>query len=104
MSKPKTREELRNEILTTPYVDLEPHVQRGSVIVLDKGMDLLQVALSVAQDDKAMISALILKKLLVKATLQDYEKWKREKQFFNVIILQPYVLVQSAVAISPKAN
>ena len=104
MSKPKTRDELRNEILTTPYVDLEPHVQRGSVVVLDESVDLLQTALSIAQDDKAMISALIIKKLLVKASPQDYEKWKREKQFFNVIIIQPYVLVQSAVAISPMAN
>ena len=60
----KTKEDLRKEIMMAPYVDLEPHVQSGSVIEVDEGLDFLEVALSIAKDDKAMISALIMKKLL----------------------------------------
>jgi hypothetical protein len=100
----KTLEELKQEILVTPFVDLEPHVARGSVVVVDESLDFLQVALSIAKDDKAFISALILKKMLVKATPTDYESWRRDKRFFKVIILQPFVVVQNSVALKPHNN
>lgn len=95
----KTKDDLRKEIMMVPYVELEPHVQRASVIEVDESLDFLEVALSIAKDDKALISALIMKKLLNRATENDYNRWKNDKRFFNFIILQPYVLVQNATAL-----
>jgi hypothetical protein len=104
MAKLPTLEKLKEELLTVPFIDLEPHVARGSVVVVEEGLDLLAVAMAVAKDDKALIGALILKKQLTRATNIDYEAWKREKKFFNLLIIQPFVLVQSCVALSPIHN
>ena len=100
----KLKEKLKSEILMVPYPDLEPHVERGSVVVVDESLDMLSVACSISQDDKAYVSSLILKKLLTKASPLDYQTWKREKRFFNSLIIQPFVVVQYHVALNNIDN
>jgi hypothetical protein len=97
-------EELRSQIATVPFVELEPHVVRQAVVVIDDGLDLVQVAMLFAKDSKDEVSRLLNEELIAKATLADSQRWRYEKRFFNMIIVQPFVLVQSVAALNGTLN
>ena len=99
-----TLEELQAQILVVPFVDMEPHLKRGAVIVIDEELDLAQVGLWLARDNKEEISKLIEAQLLTKASPLDFEAWRREKRFFKILIVQPFVVAQNFTALSPQNN
>jgi hypothetical protein len=95
-----TREELNSQTLVVPFVELEPHVQRGTVIVLHDRLDLAEVGLMLARDDQAGIRELLLNAELTKASRDDFEQWREEKKFFRILIIQPFVLAQHFAALA----
>ena len=100
-----TLEELNAQIFVAPFIDLEPHIKRGAVILIDESLDLAEVGLMLAKDDKDSVSKLISENLFTKASGADFENWRRDKRFFRLLIVQPFVIVQMFVALSePKPN
>lgn len=93
-------EELKEQVMVVPFVDLEPHVQREAVFVLREGLDLAQVGRWVAQDHREEIARLLSENLLVKATFQDVSEWREQKRFFSILIVQPFVLAQNFSALA----
>ncbi len=96
--------ELNEQILVVPFVELEPHLKRGAVIVIDESLDLAEVGLLMANDNKAAIVDLLNEHLMTKASSVDYEAWRREKRFFKFLVIQPFVVVQNYVALSPTKH
>ncbi|MBS1984612.1 MAG: DUF2288 family protein, partial [Bdellovibrionales bacterium] len=61
---------------------------------------LAEVALLVAEDKAQAISKLVEQSLITKASPLDLEVWRREKRFFRILIVQPFVLAQNFVALA----
>jgi len=99
-----TLDELNAQALVVPFVEMEPHLKRGAVILVDPTLDLAEVGLMLAQDDRPAVESLLQQQLLEKASMRDFEAWRRDKRFFRILIVQPFVLAQDFVALSPQDN
>lgn len=77
------------------FSDLRAHLTRDAVVVVDASLDLLEVGMAVAQDDKARVGAWIESGLLGKPSLETLERWsKLAGQAWISLVVQPFVLVR----------
>jgi hypothetical protein len=97
-------DELRSQISMVPFVELEPFVSKGVVVVVDQSLELAKVAVMFANDSKADVAKLLEDGRLAKANHIDLRQWRYEKRFFNVLIVQPFVLVQTAITLNGDLN
>jgi len=76
--------------------DLETHIKRGVVIVVDEHLNLLDVAMNIAEDNAEQVSTWMQTGQLAQPTSLQIDAWEKEanKRFVSVIV-QPYVLVQA---------
>lgn len=89
------RKALKQVLDTAQWSWLLPHQNRGAVILVAAGLDLLEVAFKVATDDKLTIQSWIDGQQLARATEEQLEAWKDiSDKPFAVIVVQPYVLAQ----------
>ncbi|MBE9028274.1 DUF2288 family protein [filamentous cyanobacterium LEGE 11480] len=77
---------------------LVPHAERDAVIIVDDGLDLVEVGLAIAQDQTQPVNHWIAEQLLVKPTMEQKIVWEKADQTrFSALIVQPYVLIQALV-------
>lgn len=76
---------------------LSPHADKGSVVLVDPALDLVEVGYAIATDDVATVDRWIAEALLTKPTSVQMSEWgqSQSKQFTSLIV-QPFVLVQDA--------
>lgn len=90
------RAKLRAEIAVTDAASLLPHHRRGALFVLAPGLDLLDVAVAIAADDRARVGALIDAGGLRRPGLAELADWCVDAaQRFQFAIVQPYVVAQA---------
>jgi hypothetical protein len=94
------REKLRGEVLSSYWEDLAPHQQRGGLLLLAPALDLLDVAVAMAKDDKESVARWLARKTLWRASEADrarYESDAEEEagQRFQFVVVQPWVLAQA---------
>lgn len=78
---------------------LSPHAKRGSVVVVDPALDLVEVGVAIARDDVAAVNHWIAEELLTKPTPDQIEHWEQaQSKQFTSLIVQPFVLVQDTVS------
>lgn len=96
MNDPKTEllSKIESEILLAPIHDLEPHIERGALLLLDQKVNLAQCAYDISIDNKSAIEALLDKQLLFRANASQIAEWKSAKRFFHFVIVAPFVLAQ----------
>ena len=76
--------------------DIKPHAQRDAVIVVNETLNLLDVGVAIAQDDKKAVEHWITEQLISKPSNQQLSDWNIDQtQLFKTLIVQPFVLVQS---------
>ena len=91
----KTREELLREKVEADWASLRAHLERGGLINVDKGLDLVEVALKVTEDDTAAIGEWISSGALTKPSIEQIAQWDADKQkCFSMVIVSPYILIQ----------
>lgn len=74
---------------------LMPHAQRDSLILINPELDILDVAMAIANDDTAKVQRWISESLITKPSQVQISNWNQEQsKRFNALIIQPYVLVQ----------
>jgi hypothetical protein len=89
------REKLRSEILPSEWAMLAMHHRRDAIFMVDDQLDLLEVALAVAQDDAEVVQAWIEAGRIARPTLEQVACWEAEEGApFLSVIVQPYVLAQ----------
>jgi hypothetical protein len=77
------------------FGDLRAHVVRGAVIVVAPSLDLLDVAVCVAKDDKTAVGAWIEAGLLGKPSANQLAAWSAfTEPRLRSVVVAPYVLVQ----------
>ncbi|MEL4894169.1 DUF2288 domain-containing protein [Crocosphaera sp. Alani8] len=90
------KKQLKNEMADVDWNDIKPHAQRDAVIVVNGKLDLLEVGVAIAQDDKKAVEHWITEQLISKPSNQQLSDWNiNSTQLFKTLIVQPFVLVQS---------
>lgn len=88
-------ESFKRDLAEVNWRELKIHLQRDAIIIVSSELDLVEVGVSVADDDKASVEAWIAANLLGKPTEVQLKKWEQETdRLFQMLIVQPYILVQ----------
>lgn len=88
------RVKLNAETGRIAWPELQRHFARGAVIKVVPGMDLVEVALAVARDDKAAIAAWLADGRITRAGDEDAIDWQDRDATFWAVVTAPWVLVQ----------
>ena len=90
------RKKLEEDMAVVNWNDIKPHAQRDAVIVVNETLNLLDVGVAIAQDDKKAVEHWITEQLISKPSNQQLSDWNIDQtQLFKTLIVQPFVLVQS---------
>jgi len=94
----QTDEELRahlhGETAKLPWIELEKHFARGVVFKVAKGIDILDVALVIARDDKDTLKIWIDNKEVMAVEVEDAQKWHDTSASLWSLVVAPFILVQ----------
>jgi len=97
------RAQLAQQIHRVDWKPLAPHAERGGLVLVDPQLDLLEVAVAVAEDDGDQVQAWMAAQQLTRATPAQTDAWRGESgEHFTAIIVQPYVLAQRDEGASPE--
>ena len=78
--------------------ELERHFARGVVIRVDLGLDLVDVAVCMAQDDKESIAAWMGDGRLAHVPPDQARSWHKADCVLWAVVVTPWVLVQERVS------
>lgn len=90
------RAKLNLETAQLAWPELERHFARGVVIRVAPGVDLVEAALQVAENNAAAVQAWLADGRLARAELADAEDWHARQPTFWAVVVAPWVLVQEA--------
>ncbi len=90
------RAKLNLETARLAWPELERHFARGVVIRVSAGMDLVEAALQVAENNAEAVQAWLADGRLAKAEIRDAGKWHADQTIFWAVVVAPWVLVQEA--------
>jgi hypothetical protein len=87
-------EKLKNEIGTANWPLLKPHAERGVLLIINPPLDLLEVAVQVAEDRTEQIRMWLDNSKISRPTSAQLKEWEMGKNIFTCIIVHPFVLIQ----------
>ncbi len=88
------RTRLNAETGKLSWPELERHFARGAVINVDKSLDLIDVAVCVAEDNKANIEAWMKSDVVSHPSMDKVKDWVERQPDFWAVVVAPWVLVQ----------
>lgn len=88
------RAKLNLETAQLAWPELERHFARGVVIKVAAGMDLVDAALEVAEDNTATVQAWLADGRIARASTGDAEDWHARQPRFWAVVVAPWVLIQ----------
>jgi hypothetical protein len=86
---------LENEIGSIDWPGLERHFARGVLVWIDPGLKLVDVAVSVVNDETESVALLMESGRIRRVTTEDALTWQQSKTTFRALVAAPWVLVQS---------
>ena len=93
MQKSST-EKLKNEIGTANWPLLKPHAEREVLLIINPQLDLLDVAVQVAEDRTEQIRIWLDDGKITRPTSAQMKEWEMGETIFTCIIVHPFVLIQ----------
>jgi hypothetical protein len=88
-------EQFTRDLAEVAWKDLRIHMQRDAIIIVNDDLDLVAVAIAVAEDDKSKVEKWIAEGRLAKPAAEQVTAWEAElEKPFRVLIVQPYILMQ----------
>ncbi|MBW4466735.1 MAG: DUF2288 domain-containing protein [Pegethrix bostrychoides GSE-TBD4-15B] len=92
---PDLRSELAETLDEAEWEWLMPHAKRDAIVMVASELDLLDVGVAIANDDKASVEGWIGQQQLYKPSPEQLSDWGSDPtRRFKALIVQPYVLVQ----------
>ena len=95
------RAQLNGETGKLTWKELERYFARGVVIRVARSLDLVAVAASITQDDKASVEHWMNEDLIGRATTEQALDWQQRQVDFWAVVTAPWVLVQE---VGPALN
>jgi hypothetical protein len=94
------KEELAKTLDSAEWAWLKPHLERDALILVSSSLDLLQIAVEVAENQRVKIQDYLNAGSLSKPTSVQIESWNQiSDKKFQVIIVRPFVLIQEALGL-----
>lgn len=87
-------DKINRETARLPWSELAQHHAAGSVIWIDASLDLVEVALRIAHDDKPSIEAWLRDGKLGRVTEVQARTWEAADSRLWASVVSPFVLVQ----------
>jgi len=85
---------LREELAIAPWETLLPHAECDNLICVSSDIGLVEVGVAVASDDTAKVNEWMNAGKIRKPNKEELDAWdKAPGNFFQFLIVQPYVLV-----------
>ncbi len=88
------KKKLAEELCEVDWADLKTHLTRGSLVLVDHNLDMVDVGLLLAEDKKEEVEKLIQKNWIKKPGLEDVEDFEARSPKFYFLIISPFVLIQ----------
>ena len=88
---------LKEEVGTVSWSWLRPHQQRGTLFLIAEKLDLVEVAVEVAEDRVVQVTSWIENGDLVRPTSDQVAEWETSGGLFSGIIVKPYVFFKPTV-------
>ncbi len=88
------RAKLISETGKLEWPELERHFARGAVVAVNPGIDLIDVALCIANDDKAIMAQWVEAGTVRRAESADAEAWVKTQPLFWAVVIAPWVVIQ----------
>ncbi len=88
---------LKGDVGTVSWSWLRPHQQRGALFLVAEKLDLVEVAVEVAEDRVVQIKAWLENGNLVRPTPNQVAEWEISGGLFSGIIVKPYVFFKPTV-------
>ena len=76
------------------WADVERHFARDVVVKIEAGLDLVEVAAVMVEDDKPSFIRWMETGQVARATLDDALRWQSAQAEFWAIVIAPWLLVQ----------
>ncbi|QSV46610.1 DUF2288 domain-containing protein [Geobacter benzoatilyticus] len=90
-----TKEELALQVDVAEWNWLRAHLERGGLIVVDREIDIAEVAERIARDDTETVGAWIETGKLSKPNDEQVATWDANAgTSFSTLIISPYVLIK----------
>jgi hypothetical protein len=91
-------ETFRKDLAEVSWRDLRIHLQREAIICVDATLDLITVAVAVAEDDKKKVEQWLQQCKVGKPSAEQLRLWEGEQEKrFQMLIVQPFILVQDVL-------
>ena len=91
------RAKLNLETARLGWPELERHFARGDVIKVAVGVDLIDAALHLAENNTATVEAWLADGRIARAELADAEDWHARQPMFWAVVVAPWVLIQEVL-------
>lgn len=88
------REQLAEEIGIIAWTELQRHFARGVVVVVSPRLELLEVALALAVDDRERLSEWLATGRVARASDAQAVTWSATKPELRAVVVAPWVVVQ----------
>ena len=88
------RAALNAETAKVPWHELQRHFARGVVVKVSPGVDLVGVAVAMAQDDAPSIERWMGSGEIARASAEDAQAWHEANATLWAVVAAPWVLVQ----------
>ena len=85
---------LRQEILATPWCNLQREFAAGRLVAVDPRLDLVEVGSRMAMDDKPTFDGWLKAGLVFKPEAELAGNWQSKSSQFAMLIVSPFVLIQ----------
>lgn len=93
-----TRGQLAAETGLIGWRELQRPFARGVLVVVAPGLDLVEVAARMAEDDAAALRGWVDAGQVVRASDAHAERWEAAQQVFRAVVVAPWVLAQETEA------
>lgn len=93
-SEEALRAEFNDQTAKMHWHGLQRHFARGVLFKVAPGLDLVSVAVSIAQDDKTTVEEWMKQGRLVQVAADDAKAWLESDPLFWTVVTAPWVLVQ----------
>jgi len=93
-SDEELRAHLHGETSKLPWTELEKHFARGVVFKVARGIDILDVAIVIARDDKDTLKIWVDNKEVTAVEVEDAQKWHDTSASLWSVVVAPFILVQ----------
>lgn len=88
------RAKLNLETAQLPWRELQRYFAGGAVICVSDGLDLVEVAARIAQDDKTSVAQWMAERRLTRVTDQQAQSWHDNDAMLWTVVVKPWILVQ----------